>query len=243
MRTLSAKEKMRAKQLYELNDKNRINILDWFAQLVKNELSGVFLSKTVDYVYIFGDSDTIDEMFGDILSDICLLEELQKEGVLYFMTNERQNAFLGRGRKYTVGEDSSSKFSFELGDVIVNEFGCEWQLKNENIVNGKSLEYVIACKINAIFNTTVFLTPAFKELLSVGFESVEIRSYKNDVRNAKRSRNIAWITLLLSIVVQPAMTFFDNKYSKIQIKDEQYNCVIKKIESIVVYLKIISFLL
>ena len=98
------------------------------------------------------------------------------------------------------------------------------------ILNGELVKEPILSKITYYFNSLIYPSDSLRVLFKNNFVSLEILSYQREVKEAKISRNIAWSTCIISLLSSFGMTFFNNKFSKTEIKQEQYETIIMKMD-------------
>ncbi|MFC2700827.1 hypothetical protein, partial [Segatella oris] len=92
------------------------------------------------------------------------------------------------------------------------------------------VEEPILSKITYYFNSLIYPSDSLRVLVDNNFVSLEILSYQREVKEAKISRNLAWFACIMSLLSPFGMTFFNNRFSKTEIQQEQYETIIMKMD-------------
>lgn len=130
--------------------------------------------------------------------------------------------FSQRGSSKVVVTDQEMKFEKD-GDYF-NLSGTTLQIekKIDNIVQNIDLcsEQLSNLIIDSLF-CKVYPTSLLVELRDNGYKPIEIQSLEEQMKSTRKSLCMAWTTLLISLILPFAMTFFNNCHSKSTITDSQ----------------------
>lgn len=229
MRTFTEKEKLLIKQLHQHTSEG-IDTINWIKSLFNDKMSALLLMSGSHQVYVFGESDLREKIIKTIVSIVSLIEDLKQEGIIYILPQEDSYVLLHDSNSILLGVENQDSLSFEGGKISINEEDCKWYDTSGVLKStGYLLPLMLSNKIKETILSTIYLTPKFDNLIKSDFESIEIKSYQQAISDAKKSRNVAWVALLLSLLVQPLMTLFNNRFSLTELKSDQYNGIVNTI--------------
>jgi len=196
----------------------------------------LFLSRTHGKVFLlYKDEYTRKRGFSLIVQIVSLIEMMEKEGFLYCIPNTNgQDLFINADADANVGVGENDNI-ITISNGILEITDDEILQKSNNglqILKGESLPQNLVDRILQYFDCTVFPSKSLEELSENNYEPLEIRSYKQEIRDAKIGRNIAFFALFVSLGSSFGMTFFNNKYAKTQICEKQYDKIIEVISNI-----------
>ncbi len=219
-------------------DMKRVSTLgELLKQYFKDKESALLILVPTQKVYTFYNTEhDIDEIYSLLVKIISLIETMEKEGLVYCLSKE-QNQIVYASSDTNVGISTDEKtLTITGGQIKIDENTAI--LKNEqgnNILKGELVVEPISSKIIYYFNSIIYPSDSLQVLVNNNFVPLEILSYQKEIKAAKCSRNIAWLALVISLSLPFGMTFFNNKYSKATIKEEQYKTIITKMDSLFKY--------
>jgi hypothetical protein len=195
--------------------------------------SALLILASIRKVYTFYNIEhKREDIYSLLVKIISLIETMEKEGLVYCLCKE-QNLIIYAPSDNSVGIDSNETILRITGGEIKIEENTAI-LRNEQgdtILNGELVTGPISSKILYYFNCIIYPSDSLYILRKNNFDSLEILSYKNEVKAAKCSRNVAWLALLISLLLPFGMTFFNNVFSKTEIQQEQYKTIIMKMDN------------
>ena len=202
---------------------------------VKNKMA-LFLSSSQNEVFIlYKDEDACKASLALIVELISLFEAMEEDGYLYCINLDNdQPFFLYESLDVDIGINADgTSFTIKNGSLSINDGAIFLKDISGNIIlKGSRCQKLLANQILYYFKSTIYPSTSLRKLADDGYESLEILSYKKEVKSAKFSRNMAWSALIISLFLPFAITFYNNKFAKTEIKDSQYNSILYKMNAV-----------
>ena len=187
------------------------------------EFALLILAPTRKVYTLYSTEHKRDEIYSLLVKIISLIETMEKEGLVYCLSKE-QNQIIYAPSDTSVGIGTGGTILTITGGQIKIKENTAVLRNNQGdiILNGELVEEPILSKITYYFNSLIYPSDSLRVLVDNNFVSLEILSYQREVKEAKISRNLAWFAF--------GMTFFNNRFSKTEIQQEQYETIIMKMD-------------
>ena len=156
---------------------------------------------------------------------------MEKEGLVYCLSKE-QNQIIYAPSVTSVGIGTGGTIlTITGGQITIKENTAVLSHNQGNIIlKGGLVEEPILSKITYYFSSLIYPSDSLRVLVDNNFESLENLSYQREAKEAKISRNLAWLACIISLLSPFGMTFFNNRFSKTEIQQEQYETIIMKMD-------------
>lgn len=180
-------------------------------------------------VYIFFDEQKkFDESMNFLTEFLIVIETLKSENLIYLIEGEKDNIFLKRGLKdHSVGILKNSTYQVDDGTIEIKKDGIIY-----NNLKCKKCSETISKKISDIIFDIILSTNSLNEFKENGYKSVEMLSLEKQIADAKESRNIAYVSLIISSVFAPIFSIIlNNCHGENTIEKKQYFEITRKIDS------------
>ncbi len=223
------------KSIIENTSSNDRTLSKGIIDCLTGDTCGIFISEKCDTFILYEKEEQYHNLSKILVDVLIVVEYLKSEGYIYLIGNKVEPSFLASNRTSTlVGIDDNDKYIVD--DVT---FSVEDGKKSFKGLNCKRCEGLLSTKFSEIFYNYLYTTPSLEEFYNNGFKTNDVIALehqleveKNNAKEAKCSRNIAWISLIISLVVGPLISVFvNNIIGETTIDNNQYTRVIKTIDS------------
>lgn len=211
--------------------------ISYIKHYFKNNHTAIFATDSPEKVYIlYKTQEDYKKAIKLIIDIVSLLEYLEKDGYIYCIKVDiNQPFFVNESSEVKVGIDSdkdsytisNGKLKIEEGEKA-NFYAPTYDL----VLSGNCCQKELSDKILHYFTCVVYPTESLHELVHNKFETLEMISYKREIKEVKISRNFAWAALIISLFSPFGMTFFNNKFAKTEITEYQYKEILQKIDNL-----------
>ncbi len=210
-------------------------ITSYIKHYFKNNNVAIFSTNSREEVFIlYQNQEYYKKAIKLIIDIISLLEFLEQEGYIYCIKIETNQSFIiYESSEIDVGITNNGSYTISNGRLeIENGTAKLYDLTNNLILSGSCCQKELTHKILCYFRCIVYPTETLKKLVQNNFETLEVISYKREIKEAKISRNFAWAALIISLFLPFGMTFFNNKFATTEITEYQYKEIIQKMEKL-----------
>lgn len=235
MRTFSCRDKEIIKSVMN-QDRNNMLIS---AKLVKHYFKvkdcALFLNVKENRAFLLGQNEEcILKGMSLIVDIISLIEEMEDLGFFYCIPfNSESSLFVSDSYDLEVGNNDSDEFYLSDGTIKVSRKTISYHNKADKLLlSGNEIGEFLSTKVMYYLCCIIYPSTALEELIENKYESLEVKSYKQQVADAKASRNLAWFALFISLLAPFGMTFFNNKYAKTEVINWQFDSLLNEINEI-----------
>lgn len=235
MRKINDTDKQIISDMLQQDVLNMPIVISYIKNYFKKNDTAIFILSSVGKAYIlYRNQDYYKKAIKLIVDIVSLLEYLDKEGYIYCIQADiNQSYFIYDPSEISVGINDNDSYTISNGILKINGEIAEFYDSTHTLVlSGTCCQKELTDKIMHYFKCIIYPTESLKDLVRNKFETLEIISYKREIKEAKISRNFAWAALIISLLSPFGMTFFNNKFAKTEITDYQYMEVLQKMENI-----------
>jgi hypothetical protein len=243
MRKINDTDKQIISNILQQDVLNMPIVISYIKNYFKKNNTAIFILSSAGKAYIlYKNQGYYKKAIKLIVDIISLLEFLDKEGYIYCIPADiNQPYFIYESSEIYVGINDDDSYTISNGKLeIKGETADFYDSTHTLILGGICCPKELADKILYYFKCIIYPTESLKDLVRNNFETLEVISYKREIKEAKISRNFAWAALIISLLLPFGMTFFNNRFAKTEITDYQYIEVLRKMENISEKLNYIS---
>ena len=225
MRKINDTDKQIISNMLQQDVLNMPIVISYIKNYFKKNDTAIFILSSVGKAYIlYRNQDYYKKAIKLIVDIVSLLEYLDKEGYIYCIpTDINQPYFIYESSEIDVGINDDDSYTISNGKLeLKGEAADFYDSTHTLILRGICCQKELADKILHYFKCIIYPTESLKDLVRNNFETLEVISYKREIKEAKISRNFAWAALIISLLLPFGMTFFNNRFAKTEITDYQY---------------------